>query len=49
MLEVFAHANLPHQLVLVTVHSRQLADVRKYVLKTVRQLLQSFTTYSLHD
>jgi len=38
MLEVLAHANLPHQLVLVAVHSRQLTDVRKDVLKTVCQL-----------
>jgi len=38
MLEVLAHANLPHQLVLVAVHSRQLADVRKDVLKSIRQL-----------
>jgi len=40
--EVFAHADLSHQLVLVAVHARQLADVRKDVLKTVRQL-QSLT------
>lgn len=38
MLEVLAHANLPHQLVLVAVHARQLADMCKYVLKSVRQL-----------
>jgi len=38
MLEVLAHANLPHQLVLVAVHSRQLADMCKYVLQPIRQL-----------
>lgn len=38
MLEVLAHADLPHQLVLVAVHSRQLAHVGKDVLQTVGQL-----------
>jgi len=44
--EVFAHADLSHQLVLIAVHARQLADVRKDVLKTVRQL-QSYVNTPL--
>jgi len=48
MLEVLAHANLPHQLVLVAVHAGQLADVRKYVLEAVRQL-QTFRTEVQHS
>ena len=38
MLEVLAHADLSHQLVLVTVHARQLTHVGKDVLDPVRQL-----------
>lgn len=38
VLQIFAHADLPHQFVFVTVHSRELADVSKYVLQTVGQL-----------
>ena len=38
MFEVFAHPNLPHQFVLVPVHSCQLADVGEGVLQTVSQL-----------
>ena len=38
MLEVFAHANLSHQLVLVSVHTRQLTNVSENVLQTIRQL-----------
>ena len=45
MFEVLAHANLPHQFVLVAVHASQLANVCKYVLKSVRQL-QSLTIYT---
>jgi hypothetical protein len=36
--EIFAHSDLPHQLVLVTVHASQLAHMGKDVLKTIRQL-----------
>lgn len=38
MLQVLAHADLPHQLVLVAVHACQLAHVGKDVLQTVGQL-----------
>ena len=38
MLQVFAHANLPHQFVLVAVHASELAHVSKDVLETVCQL-----------
>lgn len=38
MLEIFAHSDLPHQLVLVSVHSRQLSNVSKCVLQSIRQL-----------
>ena len=38
VLEILAHPDLFHQLVLVTVHARQLADVGKDVLKTVGKL-----------
>jgi hypothetical protein len=38
VLEVLAHADLSHQLVLVTVHARQLAHVGKDVLDPVGQL-----------
>ena len=36
--EIFAHPDLFHQLVLVTVHARQLADMGKDVLKAVGKL-----------
>ena len=35
VLQVFAHANLPHQLVLVAVHPSQLAHMSKCVLQTI--------------
>lgn len=38
MLQIFAHANLPHEFVLVTIHSRQLSNVSKDVLQTISQL-----------
>ena len=38
MLEVLAHTDLSHQLVLGAVHARQLAHVGKDVLQTVGQL-----------
>ena len=38
VLEVLAHAYLPHQLVLVPVHPRQLAHVSIRVLYTIRKL-----------
>ena len=38
VIEILAHPDLFHQLVLVTVHARQLADVGKDVLKTVGKL-----------
>ena len=43
MLEVFTHADLSHQFVLVAVHARQLAHVGKHVLQTVRQLKENNT------
>lgn len=38
MLQVFAHPDLSHQLVLVAVHACQLTHVGKDVLQAVRQL-----------
>ena len=38
MLEILAHADLSHQLVLVAVHPSQLTHVGKDVLQSVRQL-----------
>jgi hypothetical protein len=38
VLEVLAHADLPHQLVLVAVHAGQLTHMRKRVLQPVSQL-----------
>lgn len=38
MLQVLAHSDLPHELVLVTVHASKLADVRKHVLQTICKL-----------
>jgi hypothetical protein len=38
MFKIFAHSDLSHQLVLVTVHASQLTNVSKNVLKTVSQL-----------
>src|SRR5690606_12427152 len=38
MLQIFAHSNLSHQLVLVTVHASELTNVGKNVLKTIGQL-----------
>ena len=41
MLQVLAHANLSHQLVLVAVHACQLTHVGKDVLHSVSQLKQA--------
>lgn len=38
MLEVLAHPDLPHELVLVTVHARELTDVGEGELETVGEL-----------
>ena len=38
MFQILAHSDLPHELVLVPVHARQLSHVSKDVLKTVSQL-----------
>lgn len=38
MLEILAHPDLPHQLVLVAVHPGQLSHVSEDVLQSVRQL-----------
>lgn len=38
MLQVLAHADLSHQLVLVAVHTSQLAHVGKDILQTISQL-----------
>lgn len=40
MLQVFAHPNLSHQLVLVAVHAGQLSNMGKDVLQSIRQLQQ---------
>jgi len=47
MFQVLAHADLSHQLVLVTVHTSQLSDVCKDVLKSISQLqIINITAYS---
>lgn len=38
VLQVFRHSDLPHELVLVTVHARKGANVCKYILKGIREL-----------
>ncbi|SRR6266436_376514 len=38
VLQVFRHSDLSHELVLVTVHARKGANVRKNILKGVREL-----------
>lgn len=38
MLEILAHADLPHQLVLVAIHARQLAHMGEDILQAVGQL-----------
>ena len=38
MFEIFAHSDLLHQLVFVSVHSSQLSHVGKYVLQSICQL-----------
>jgi hypothetical protein len=38
MLEILAHPDLSHQLVLVPVHTRQLTHMRKDVLETIGKL-----------
>ena len=49
MLEVLAHANLPHQLVLIAIHPCQLADVGKGVLQTISQLECIHVTKAILD
>ena len=38
MLEILAHSDLSHELVLVSVHSRELTDVGEGVLETIGKL-----------
>ena len=38
VLDVLAHSDLSHELVLVSVHSSQLTNVREDVLKTISKL-----------
>ena len=38
MFDVFTHSDLSHELVLVSVHSSQLTNMSKGVLKTISQL-----------
>jgi len=38
MFQIFCHPNLLHELVLVSVHSRELTDVGEEVLQSVRKL-----------
>ena len=49
VLEVLAHADLPHELVLVAVHARQLADVGKDVLDAVSELERVHIVESVLD
>lgn len=49
MLKILAHPNLPHQLVLIPVHARQLADVREYVLQPVGELERVHVVKSVLD
>lgn len=39
MLEIFAHANLTHQSILVAIHSRQLTNVSEDVVETIGELI----------
>jgi hypothetical protein len=38
MFQVLAHADLPHQLIFVSIHACQLSHVGKYILQTICQL-----------
>ena len=38
MLQILAHTHLTHQLVLVSIHPRQLSDMRKRILERISQL-----------
>jgi hypothetical protein len=38
MLQVVRHSDLPHEFVLVSAHARESANVRKNILKGVREL-----------
>lgn len=38
MLQVLAHADLPHQLVLISIHAGQLPHMGKYILQSICQL-----------
>lgn len=42
MFQVLAHANLPHQLVLVAVHARQLPHMGKDILQPICQLQHNY-------
>lgn len=46
MLEIFAHSDLSHQLVLVAVHARQLTNVGKDILQPISQLQRHNHTIS---
>jgi hypothetical protein len=38
MFKIFGHPDLPHQSVLVPVHTSQVADMREDILQTISQL-----------
>ncbi len=47
MFQIFAHADLSHEFVLVSIHSSELANVGKSVLQTIRQLESVHITQSI--
>ena len=49
VLEILAHTNLPHQLVLVTVHTSQLTDVGESELESIGQLERIDVSESVLD
>ncbi len=47
VLEVLAHSDLSHQLVLISVHSSQLSNMSKYVLKSISKLRKEKYTFTV--
>lgn len=47
MFEIFTHADLSHEFVLVAVHASQLADMSKHVLQSVGQLKGIYVVQSV--
>lgn len=45
MFEILAHANLLHQLILISVHASQLTNVSKNILNTICKLKHKIKKY----